>query len=69
MLLLSIFVPPRALKGNVGGFGVPNRRWVTTVGGVTLDVIVPTAIVPADVPHVGAYPPLLLGGGSACVLW
>jgi hypothetical protein len=67
-LLLCGVVPPRALRGIVGGSGGPNLRWVTAVGGITLVVVVHAVDVPAIVPSAWDRPPLPPGGRSACML-
>jgi len=68
VLLLCDVVPPRALRGVVGGSGVPDLRWVTTVSGVNSNVVVHVADVPALAFFPWARPPLPLGGKSAYML-
>ena len=61
-------VPPRALSGTVGGAGVPKRRCVGAVEGVSHVAVAPFLASPYVVPCVGAYAPLPMCGGSACLV-
>jgi hypothetical protein len=63
-LMLATTLPLRVMCGIVVGSGVPKLRWVTTVGGITHDVVRTSDVVYVVVPLVGACIPLPLGGSS-----
>ena len=68
LVMLAATVPLRTMCEIVGGFRVPNLRWMTTVGGITHVVLRISAASYVDVSLVGACISLTLGGSSVCLV-